>query len=167
MTHDWCQQLHIYTFLHPSTYIYRPTIRSWQSVQVLEQHTAASQLARKQYISWCVYMSILMDEMDLTIRRLCRSLQRMPMHIYAFLGTKNTWKKVASGQRPRRQAGSQFRQLLALYMLILDKHAQLASFFVAPTVIARHDACKRLKHQADSSRQGRAILVHTIPVSQP
>jgi hypothetical protein len=32
MTHDWCQQLHIYTFLHPSTYIYRPTIRSWQKV---------------------------------------------------------------------------------------------------------------------------------------
>jgi hypothetical protein len=23
--------------------------------------------------AWCVYMSIIMDEMDLTIRRLCRS----------------------------------------------------------------------------------------------
>ena len=87
----------------PSICIY---IHKLASFQVLEQL-----LESTTYHAWCVYMSIIMDEMDLTIRRLCRSPADADACI--FWHKKNVEKLLP----PDRDQDDKFRQLLGL----LDK----------------------------------------------
>ena len=136
------------SWLAPATF--RPSIciyiHKLASFQVLEQL-----LESTTYHAWCVYMSIIMDEMDLTIRRLCRSPADADACI--FWHKKNVEKLLP----PDRDQDDKFRQLLGL----LDKQPA----FPLPRRwwiwCMQTNACKWLNHQADSSRQSYPCSYHT------
>jgi hypothetical protein len=70
-----------------------------------------------------------MDEMDLTIRRLCRSLADADAYICILGHKKNTWKKLPPDRDQDDRLAVQ-ATLSSLYAYIRQTRLAIASFFV-------------------------------------